>query len=170
MKSLFIGISLVFLFASCTLDSKIQILTNKSAKTVSYTMFHEGGTFQLDPGKTRDHKVPFNSIQRPNLISVSPMPFDVEMKFINSLAYEFIDIPPIALNIANTLPVSVTISTGSVQYMSVASITVLGNQTDTTVQIFTEKPVFVIEDSGGYPAKIESTCNKSENKIYVTIR
>ena len=170
-KLFFIMVLSVFFILGCTLEYDIMTITNKSAtKTVSYTMYYDEGTFNLNPGENREHEVPCNSHLGPQTFSVTSGPLSVWKKMVNGLAYEFIDIPPMALSIANTLPVEVTISTGPIQYMSSVSITIDANDIDTGESIFTKENKFVIEDSKGYPAEAVSVYNSVENRIYVTIR
>ena len=152
-------------FVGCNFEYDTQSVTNKSSKTVSYTMYYEKGTFQLAPGEMKEHSTPHNSHLPPRGISVSPMPYDVEMKTINGLTYEFITTSSIALSIVNTLPVSIEISTGTIEYMSVPSITVPPNSVETS-SIFTKKPKFVNESK--YPVIID--WNFADDTIYVILR
>ena len=168
IKLAFIFIPIV-LIMGCDFEYHDLSVTNNSSKIVSYTMFEENGTFQLNPGKTRIHKTPHNSHLPPSNISVSVMPFNIKMVSINTLTYEFENIDPIGLHIANTLPVSVEISTGVVEYMSVPSITVPANSIDDTNSIYTKNVKFIIENSGGYPAVFKTNFNTEDNKLYVII-
>ena len=172
MKKLsFIILLSVFFILGCTLENDIMTITNKSAtKTVSYTMYYDEGTFSLDPGEKREHEVPCNSHLGPQTFSVTSGPLSVEKKLVNSLVYDFIDIAPMALSVANTLPVEVTISTGPIQYMSSVSIKIDANKTNTDESIYTKENKFVIEDSEGYPAEAVSVYNATEKKVYVTIK
>jgi len=167
MKKVTFGLAVVFLFFSCDFEYHTQTVANKSSKTISYTMFHENGTFQLNPGQSRNHKVPHNSHLQPLTFYVSEMPFDVEMNRISSLAYEFADMTPINLHIANSLPVDVTISTGTIQYMSVPSITIPADLTG-TADIFTKNPKFINETK--HPVVINWNFDSGTNSIYVILR
>jgi len=167
-KIIFIALA-ASLFCGCTLDNDILKVSNRSSKTVVYTLYYESGNFQLAPGASRDHETPVNSHLPPQSYSVLTMPFDVAMERIDSLNYEFNNILPIGLNIANTLPVPITITTGTIQYMDVASISIPANDTNASLNVFTKNPSFHI-DAGGYPAEYTYYFEKIENKLYVTIR
>jgi len=168
MKNILLILGTVLLFLSCEFEYKTQTITNSSAKTVSYTMFDYNETFVLAPGETRNHLAPHNSRLPPQSFSVSPAPHSVEMKTIDLLTYDFIDIQPIELTIINTLPVEIEISTGTIQYMDEDSFTIAANGKVENKEIFTKKPKFKIENS--FPAEITYSLNEINTEMNVIIR
>jgi len=168
MKRIILVYGIVLLFFSCEFKYDTQTITNKSGKTISYTMFDYNKTFVLAPGESKDHLAPHNSRLPPQSFSVSPAPHSVELKIIDSLNFDFIDIQAIDLTIINTLPVEIIISTGAIQYMDDYSFIIPANDKVENKEIYTKKPKFKIENA--IPVEIAYGLNDLNTEMNVIIR
>jgi hypothetical protein len=153
---------------SCSADVEKRVyFVNTSSKVVTYSMYQ--GSYLLNPTDLMSHWVPIELDVAPSF-SVA-MPMNVVMKkeaHVKEDRYIFTDVTAIPLHILNTLPISIKISTGQVEYMDTAFIIVSPSMEDTSHCIYTKNPKFIIEDSEGYPADIQF--NYDANTVYVVIR
>jgi len=164
---IFISVICFSFFTGCDFEYHTMTITNNSSKTVSYTMFDEDGTFQLNAGQYREHEAPYKSYLVPRNITMDA-PHNVEMIRIDSFNYEFVDIPHISLNIFNQLSVDVNISTGNIQYMDIETLNVPANSINSAYKIYKRNPVFFITHLG-HTLKYNLNFDESENTLYVTI-
>jgi hypothetical protein len=168
MRNIRLVLLAIFAFASCddTSNTNLQVANNSTSYTVGFKLLHSD-TGTLAPGEVGYYSDYYANYAFIEEYYSSPVNYRVTPTYPHKNKVEFVDTPPISLNINNTLAVSITINDD--KYMSPDSITVTANTTDNSGTIFTTKPIFTVT-AGGYPVSYEYAYDASGPTLYVTVK
>jgi hypothetical protein len=162
MKKLMLGTLICLAFVACETKYYSVLISNNSSKDVSYE--YNGSSDTLDQGKSKTYQVKAYT-QSPKNISVTGT-MSIRMEDSNG-DYLFIDVTPIELHVANTLPADITIKSDNyIDDSGSIELTVESMKEKTTAKIYTKNPKFTV--LSGYPAVID--WNIQNDIMYVTIR
>jgi hypothetical protein len=155
----------ILILSSCEQTYYSVSVRNESEKTVRF--LYDDSIYELESSKDKVFSVVAYT-QPPVFLGVVPEGIKSVGIERDSNGYKFVELPPIPLYVANTLPVEITVKADDfIDNNSNGTVLAVEANSQKAGGIYTSNPKFTVT-AGGYPTQVTYTI--TNNTMYVMVR